>query len=67
MMSDGTPVRNANRRCPRCGGLLLYDRVTAMRAKAAEGFDCWRCVNCGLMLDPLILHNAVLSRLRATS
>jgi hypothetical protein len=36
-------------RCVRCGGLMVTE----------QGFECpvWRCVQCGELIDPVILRN----------
>lgn len=54
--------------CFRCNGLMLADRF--LDAQGTSGFtwvEGWRCLNCGLISDPLIdqnrsLHEEVVSR-----
>lgn len=39
--------------CTKCDGLMVMERVS-------DGFCCieeWRCLNCGLVLDPVIAQN----------
>jgi hypothetical protein len=39
--------------CMKCQGLMVHERVS-------DGFGCiqeWRCINCGLVLDPVIEQN----------
>ena len=42
--------------CPRCHGLMVYDRVYGPEEVLFE-LPIWRCLNCGDTVDPLILEN----------
>lgn len=42
--------------CPRCHGLMVYDRVYGPEEVTLE-LLIWRCLNCGETVDPLILQN----------
>ena len=42
--------------CPRCHGLMVYDRVYGPEEIMLE-LPIWRCLNCGETVDPLILQN----------
>jgi DNA-directed RNA polymerase subunit M/transcription elongation factor TFIIS len=38
--------------CPRCNGLMVLERVTDQIFTS----DMWRCVNCGALVDSVILQ-----------
>jgi hypothetical protein len=44
--------------CPRCRGLMVHywfiELLDRTRLAHREG---WRCINCGYLLDPVILQN----------
>lgn len=40
-------------RCPRCHGLMAYERFM----NKLEFFLGWRCVNCGEIVDMVIVEN----------
>jgi len=44
--------------CPRCGGLLVTDQCLDLQDDSGQ-FDFWgrRCVQCGEVIDPVILQN----------
>jgi RNase P subunit RPR2 len=41
--------------CQRCDGLMVRERYDNLELDSA-GFEisCWRCLNCGEIVDPLI-------------
>ncbi len=39
--------------CPKCGGFMVTERCTDYSLV----FYAWRCVNCGTLLDNIILQN----------
>jgi hypothetical protein len=39
--------------CLKCKGLMVTDRIPSFLSETAS----WRCINCGLVLDPLISEN----------
>jgi hypothetical protein len=39
--------------CPKCQGLMVRERFS----DSAVSFDAWKCVNCGAILDPVIIQN----------
>ncbi len=39
--------------CPRCDGLMVREQVSDF----FDEVNAWRCVNCGAMVDRLILRN----------
>ncbi len=44
--------------CPRCGGLLVIDQWLDLQDDGGQ-LDFWgrRCVQCGEVIDPIILYN----------
>jgi phage major head subunit gpT-like protein len=45
-------------RCERCGGLQLRSHFASVQSSAgAWEYDAWHCLNCGDVVDPLILQN----------
>lgn len=44
--------------CPRCTGLMIRDDYLDMQDETGQSwFVAWRCLNCGDVLDPVILKN----------
>lgn len=42
--------------CGRCNGLMIRDSFLDLRDDMGSlQFDGWRCVNCGEVLDPVVL------------
>jgi hypothetical protein len=39
--------------CPKCQGLMVQERVTDGLTYLSE----WRCLNCGFILDPVIVQH----------
>lgn len=46
-------------RCPKCEGLVVEETVqTALYEMLyVDRLNMWRCVNCGLLYDRLLLNN----------
>jgi hypothetical protein len=42
-----------NTKCPRCNGAMVYERFQYM----LELFYAWRCLNCGEIVDPVVVRN----------
>jgi len=40
-------------RCPRCSGVMVIQKFFDMY----YNFEGWRCVNCGSIIDNIILEN----------
>ncbi len=40
-------------RCPRCNGVMVYERFQDM----LDLFYAWRCLNCGEIVDPVVARN----------
>lgn len=50
-------------RCNRCGGLRLWSHFANLgTAVGAWAYDGWRCMNCGDVIDALILENRSLQQ-----
>ena len=44
--------------CHRCGGLMLAEQYDDLHDYSEQAVSSgWRCVNCGAVLDPVILAN----------
>ncbi len=44
--------------CPRCTGLMVFENfLSKTESDSVYGYDCWRCVVCGEVLDEIILKN----------
>lgn len=43
-------------RCPRCHGRMIYDHFFSR----CENYQAWRCINCGQILDGMIIQNRFL-------
>ncbi len=45
-------------RCPRCFGCMVHDRFMDLLDDTGRlHCDGWRCVNCGAIVDPVIICN----------
>ena len=40
-------------KCPRCKGIMVYEKFLA----SFDRFYGWRCIQCGEIIDPMILNN----------
>ena len=49
--------------CARCGGLQLWSHFESLGTSVgAWAYDGWRCMNCGDVVDPLIVENRSLQQ-----
>jgi hypothetical protein len=48
-------------RCPRCAGLLVDEYVVDPLQDPLSGFQGWRCLNCGTIVDEVIRAHQGLS------
>jgi hypothetical protein len=44
-------------KCPKCENLMVAERFTDYQQSGEINFIGWRCLSCGLILDPMILLN----------
>ena len=44
-------------KCPKCENLMVPERFADYQQSGEFNFIGWRCISCGLILDPLILLN----------
>ncbi len=42
-------------RCPKCDNLMVAEEFIDYRQSGKFNFIGWRCLSCGLILDPVIL------------
>jgi hypothetical protein len=55
--------RVATMKCDRCGGLRLWSHFANLgSAVGAWAYDGWRCMNCGDIVDAVILENRSLQQ-----
>ncbi len=48
------PMTNpSHMKCPRCNGAMVYERFQDM----LDLFYAWRCLNCGEIVDPVVVRN----------
>lgn len=43
--------------CPKCNGLMIYEKFMDMAETSSYFFYGWRCVSCGNVIDSLIMAN----------
>lgn len=44
--------------CERCNGLVVQDQCLDLLFSGGEhSLWSWRCVSCGNVVDPMVLHN----------
>ena len=47
--------------CPRCHNLMVEETFVDLEVSpSVSSFTGWRCLNCGEILDPIILQNRTL-------
>lgn len=45
-------------KCPKCGGAMAFENFRGASSEAVPwSYDGWRCVYCGMVIDPLIMSN----------
>jgi len=53
--------------CHRCSGLMLAEQYDDLYDYAEQAeFAGWRCVNCGTVLDPVIVANRLMATRRSS-
>ncbi len=48
--------------CDRCGGFQLRSHFQSKWGAAAWEYDGWLCLNCGEIVDPLIVLNRMVQK-----
>lgn len=43
--------------CLRCNGLAVSDDSITIQTGSLPNLQCWRCVNCGMVVDAVIDRN----------
>lgn len=46
-------------KCPKCNGLMIYEKFMDMEESSSFFFYGWRCVSCGSIVDSTIMANKV--------
>ena len=49
--------------CSRCASLIVGEHLVNPVAGSSGGFPCWRCLNCGAIVDKVISMNRMASPL----
>ena len=49
-------------KCPKCGSLMVLERFIDYEQTGEPTFNGFRCLSCGLILDPVILINRAQQR-----
>ena len=44
-------------KCPKCKSLMVSERFCDYEQSGELCFSGWRCLSCGLILDPIILRH----------
>lgn len=58
-MSSGKEV-NDRMSCPRCSGLMVPHKYTDLEGLTGAPYcEAWRCVNCGDLVDAVVLEHRV--------
>ena len=47
-------------KCLKCGSLMVSEEFTDYQQTGPYSFTGWRCLSCGLILDPVILDHLAL-------
>ncbi len=50
-------------KCPKCKGLMTYERFMDMEESSNFYFYGWRCLSCGTIVDSTIVANKSLKEL----
>lgn len=45
--------------CPKCDGLMIYEKFMDMGESSRFYFYGWRCISCGTIVDSTIIANKV--------
>lgn len=46
-------------KCPKCDGLMMYEKFLDMGASSTYYFYGWRCITCGTIIDDTIIENRI--------
>ena len=46
-------------KCPKCDGLMIYEKFFDMEESSRFFFYGWRCISCGNIVDKTIMVNRV--------
>lgn len=50
-------------KCPKCGGLMNFEEFLNVASDGMPwSYEGWRCLDCGEIIDPLILLNREASK-----
>lgn len=49
--------------CPKCGGVMGFEQFRGASSEVMPwSYAGWRCVQCGMVIDPIILANRMKGR-----
>lgn len=52
-------------KCPKCEGTMSFEHfIDVYKGGPSWGYDGWRCIHCGAVIDPVILQNRQKSKTR---
>ncbi|MCP9449055.1 MAG: hypothetical protein NNA21_03210 [Nitrospira sp.] len=67
-LSEGHPANASHQTCTRCGGLLVgHVCMDLLNSDRELEFAALRCIQCGDIVDPVILRNRRLGRSRQSA
>ncbi|MCC7201316.1 MAG: hypothetical protein IT393_01450 [Nitrospirae bacterium] len=46
-------------KCPKCNGLMIYEKFLDMGESSNYFFYGWRCIACGTIVDSTIIENKI--------
>ncbi len=46
-------------KCPKCDGLMIYEKFLDMGESSHYFFYGWRCIACGTIVDSTIIENKI--------
>lgn len=46
-------------KCPKCDGLMMYEKFLDMGESSTYYFYGWRCITCGTIVDKTIIENRI--------
>lgn len=46
-------------KCPKCDGLMIYEKFMDMAESSSFFFYGWRCISCGNIVDSTIIANKI--------
>jgi hypothetical protein len=59
---DAGAASESRMQCPKCGSLMVLERFIDYEQTGEPTFNGFRCLSCGLILDPVILINRAQQR-----